>query len=153
MYWEFYNAKHPVDVLESKFRKFLKEFKKEKDLLVEVFGEKAEEFPEIELCFYAIRAKYENIKSYVINEISEMRPHKTIILLQFLERGRLRFSARRQDCKVKVNDLLVKAVKGIPNSNAGGHAPAAAGSIPRQHARKFKEKIVEILERQYNAGN
>ncbi len=149
LYWEFFNANHPSDVLESKFHKHLEEFKKEKDSLVEDFDKKVEEFPEIELGFYAIRAKYENIKSYVINEISEMRPHKTIILLQFLPNGRVRFSARRQDCKIKVNDLLVEAIKGIPNSNAGGHIPAAAGSIPRQHARKFKKRIVKILEKQY----
>ena len=78
-----------------------------------------------------------------------MRPHKTIILLQILPRGRLRFSARRQDCKVKVNDLLVEAVKGIPDSNAGGHAPAAAGSIPRQYAKKFKNNVIAILEKKY----
>ena len=149
LYWEFFDAKHPSDVLESKFHRFLGEFKEEKDRLVEGFGEKAEQFPKIELCFYAIRAKHENIKSYVINEISEMRPHKTIILLQFLPNGRVRFSARRQDCKVKVNDLLVEAIRGIPNGSAGGHAPAAAGSIPRQHAGKFKNNVAAILERQY----
>ncbi len=152
LYWEFYNIKHPADVLESKFHKFLKEFKKEKDSLVEGFDKKAEQFPEIELYFYAIRAKYESIKSYVINEISEMRPHKTIILLQILPRGRLRFSARRQDCKIKVNDLLVEAIKGIPNGSAGGHAPAAAGSIPRQHAKKFKSNVIDILERRYKTN-
>ncbi len=149
LYWEFFDAKHPSDVLESKFHKLLNEFTKEKDRLVEGFAEKAKQFPEIELYFYAIKARYENIKSYVINEISEMRPHKTIILLQFLPKGRVRFSARRQDCKVKVNDLLTEAIKGIPNSNAGGHAPAAAGSIPRQHAKKFKTNIIAILEKEY----
>ena len=85
----------------------IEKFKEEKDSLVEGFEKKAEMFPEIGLCFYAIKARHENIKSYVINEISEMRPHKTIILLQFLQKGRVRFSARRQDGKIKVNDIYI----------------------------------------------
>jgi single-stranded DNA-specific DHH superfamily exonuclease len=149
LFWEFYDAKNPADILENRFHKYLKEFKKEKDLLVEGFAEKAENFPEIELFFYSIKARHESIKSYVINEISEMHPHETIILIQFLPKGRTRFSARRQDFRVRVNDLLTEAVKGIPNSSAGGHAPAAAGSIPRQYLGIFKKNVVEMLEKQY----
>ncbi len=149
LYWELYDAKNPADVLESSFQKYLKIFKEEKDSLVEEFDKKSEKFPKIELCIYPFRAKHENIKSYVINEISEMKPNKTIILIQYLETGIVRFSARRQDGKVKVNDLLTEAVKGIPRGSAGGHAPAAAGSVPRQHLSKFKKNVVTILEKQY----
>lgn len=147
LFWLFFNAKSLNAVLESQFKKHLAEFKQEKDLLVEGFEGKAEHFPEIELFFYAIKAKHESIKSYVINEISEMHPNETIILLQYLGSGRVRFSARRQDFKVKMNDLLVEAVKGIPNASAGGHVPAAAGSIAKQHLQRFKKNIIEILRK------
>jgi len=145
--WLFYNAKGLNDVLESKFKKYLAEFRQEKDLLVEGFDGKAESFPEIELFFYAIKARHGNIKSYVVNEISQMHPNETIILLQFAGAGKVRFSARRQDGKIKMNELLVEAVKGIPNASAGGHAPAAAGSVPKKYLGGFKENIVKILKK------
>ncbi len=141
----FYNAKNPQEILESNFRLYLSRFKKEKDTLVAGFAEKAEHFPEFELYFYSIKSARENIKSYVVNELSQMHPNETVILLQYLGSGRIRFSARRQDFKVKMNELLRRAVKGLPESTAGGHVPAAAGSIRRQDLSKFKENVLKQL--------
>ena len=149
LFWEFYNAKSPKHVLEGKFGKHLHKFLTERDLLVDAFKEKAEFFPKIELYFYDIKSKHENIKSYVINQISEINPDKTVILIQYLQKGRVRFSARRQDFKVAVNDLLVAATKDIPDATAGGHVPAAAGSIPRAYLAKFKKNVASILEKKY----
>jgi oligoribonuclease NrnB/cAMP/cGMP phosphodiesterase (DHH superfamily) len=141
----FYNAKTPEEVLESKFKHLLAKFKKEKDALVAGFAKKAQHFPECELYFYSIKSVRDNIKSYVVNELSQMHPKETVILLQYLGSGRIRFSARRQDFKVKMNELLREATKGLPGATAGGHIPAAAGSIRRQDLRKFKRDVVEIL--------
>jgi len=149
LFWLFYNTKSPAEILGSKFRAHLESFKKEKAVLVEGFEEKAEKFPQLELFFYAIKAKRENIKSYVVNEISEMHPGSNVILLHYIGHGRVRFSGRRQDFKVKMNDLLIEAVKGIPDSTAGGHVPAAAGSIPRAYVSKFKQNVISILEKKY----
>jgi len=151
LFWQFYKAKSPKQVLASPFKRHLERFKAKRDALVEGFEEKAEFFPQIELYFYAIRSKHENIKSYVINQISEVNPDKTVILIQYLGQGRIRFSARRQDFKVRVNELLRKAIKGIPEASAGGHAPAAAGSMPRHALNRFKSNIVRILEKEYNS--
>jgi single-stranded DNA-specific DHH superfamily exonuclease len=151
LFWVFYDAKDQAAILDGEFKGLLEKFRVEKGALVEGFEEKAEKFPGLELFFYAIRAKHENIKSYVINEISEMHPNNTVILLQYRGAGRVRFSARRQDGKVKVNDLLVEATKGIPESVAGGHGPAAAGSIPRNYLAKFKSNVISILEKQYKS--
>ena len=145
----FYNAKTPREILESDFRHLLAKFKKEKDVLVAGFAEKAEHFPECELYFYSIKSARDNIKSYVVNEISQMHPHETIILLQHIGAGRIRFSARRQDFKVKMNELLREATKGLPGATAGGHIPAAAGSVRRQDLQKFKRNVVEILGKKY----
>ncbi len=152
LFWAFYETKNPKALLESRFKKHFKEFKKEKDSLVLGFEQKAECFPSIELFLYPIKARHEGIKSHVINEISEMHPDKTIILLQCLGSGRVRFSARRLDFKVAVNDLIVEAIKGIPNSSGGGHRPAAAGSVPRKHLSKFKQNLVSILRKRPDSG-
>jgi len=149
LFWEFYGAKDPNYILESGFKKYLEEFRLEREELTKGFEEKAESFPEIELFFYDIKAKHENIKSYVVNEISEMHPNSTVILLHYLGGGRVRFSARRQDFKVKANELLVKATKDIPESSAGGHIPAAAGSIPKRFLGQFKKNVIRILGEQY----
>ena len=149
LFWVFYNAKKPGSILKSPFKKYLREFKKEKDFLVKSCRKSAECFPELGLCFFSMRKGHENIKSYVVNEISETYPNKTVILLQHLGKGLVKFSARRQDGEVKVNELLVKAVKGIPQSTAGGHAPAAAGSIQRKFVSRFKRNVVEILKKRY----
>ncbi|MBN2067055.1 MAG: DHH family phosphoesterase [Candidatus Diapherotrites archaeon] len=149
LFWLFYNAKKPERILESDFSKYLKEFREERDSLIRAFEEKAEHFPEIGLWLYSMKAKHENIKSYVINYLSEMYPGETLIVLQYMGNGRIRFSARRQDGKVKVNELLVQAVKGIPESTAGGHGPAAAGSIGKQFESQFRKKVMEILRKKY----
>ncbi len=149
LFWVFYKAGKPAIILKSPFKKYLKAFKKEKDSLVESCRKSEECFPELELCFFSMRKGHENIKSYVINEISESFPNKTIVLLHCIGGKRVKFSARRQDFKVKVNELLVEAVKGIPNSSAGGHVPAAAGSLPKRFVSRFKRKVVEILKKKY----
>jgi len=146
----FYKTRNLEELLESPFKEHLLKFKNEKDSQIRGFNERAEQFPEIELYFYAINSKLENIKSYVINELSELHPNKTIILMQDLGKDRIRFSARRLDFKVKVNDLLVEAIEGIENSTAGGHVPAAAGSIPKKDLEKFKKNVVEILKNKKN---
>ncbi|MCD6434598.1 MAG: hypothetical protein J7L14_03225, partial [Candidatus Diapherotrites archaeon] len=53
------------------------------------------------------------------------------------------FSARRADFKVRCNEMLEFAVRGI--GVAGGHIPAAAGSANAKHLKKIKKRIVEYL--------
>jgi single-stranded DNA-specific DHH superfamily exonuclease len=147
----FYKAKRLQDVLKSGLTKYLKRFRKEKAVIVEGFDDKSEKFPELELFIYCIKNKQENLKSYVINEISLMHPNKTVILMQDLGGNRVRFSGRRQDFKVKINQLLVNATKNIPESTAGGHIPAAAGSIPKKYLKKFRANLLRILKKKYKA--
>ena len=59
--------------------------------------------------------------------------------------GFVSFSARRQDFKVKTNDLLEKAVKGFENAGAGGHIPASAGRIKKEDLPEFKKRILKAL--------
>ncbi len=126
--------------------KRLKEFdkvRKEVDYYVKNYGKYAEEFPEKGLLLINIKPKY-NMKSPFINVLSYRFPRKTIIAIQ-TDKNMLTISARRQDRKIKVNDLLVKAVKGIKNAYAGGHIPAAGASLMKKDYKTFKKQLLDAL--------
>lgn len=141
-----FKAKDIHEFLESDFSSFRKKLHEEADKFIESFEEKAEYFPELELYLFEIEPKY-NVKSFVVNQLSIKYPEKTLIVLQYISgEERIWFSARRQDFKVKMNELLENAVQGIPNSSGGGHIPAAAGSIPKEFREQFKENVKKILK-------
>jgi nanoRNase/pAp phosphatase (c-di-AMP/oligoRNAs hydrolase) len=52
-------------------------------------------------------------------------------------------SARRQDLKVKMNELLETA---LGKGSGGGHVPAAAGILPRKNLKVFKSNIIRLLK-------
>ncbi|MBI4053155.1 MAG: DHH family phosphoesterase [Candidatus Diapherotrites archaeon] len=137
------NAKTPKRVFKSRFIKFEKILKKEIETGYKHAVKGMESFPELGLEFYKVESK-NKIKSYVVNMISREKPDTTIILAQ-CSNGRCYFSARRQDFKIKMNELAETAVKGIPNASGGGHVPAAAGSFPSEFKEQFKENVKRIL--------
>ena len=137
------NAKTPKLIFKSRFIKFEKILKKEIETGYRLAVECMESFPELELEFYKVESK-NKIKSYVVNTISQEKPNTTIILAQ-CSNGRCYFSARRQDFKIKMNELVEDAVRGIPNASGGGHIPAAAGSFPTEFGEQFKENVKRIL--------
>jgi single-stranded DNA-specific DHH superfamily exonuclease len=111
------------------------------------FKKSAEFYKSEELIFYKFKPPFE-IKSALIDSLTLKYPDKTLIIFQDLGEKNIRFSARRQDFKVKMNELLEAAVKGIPGANAGGHIPASAGAVPRAQFTVFKENVLEILKKQ-----
>jgi len=140
---EFY-SKGAKELLENKFRGFVAELNVLIGKYEVEFREKAEFFPELELYFFAIHTDLE-IKSAVIDRLTLKHPDKTIIV--FRDRGGelILFSARRQDFKVKMNELLEKATAGIKGASGGGHIPAAAGSVPRESLEEFRENVKRII--------
>ena len=148
LFSEFFNAENPKQLLKSKFLKFSKIVEMEKKKILGGFDKKAEFFPGRQLVFFQFESKL-GIKSAVINELSSRRfPNSTVIVVQEHEEGFLTISARRQDFKVRVNDLLEKAVKPLENAFAGGHIPAAGGKIQKSDLKKFKENILKELKPQ-----
>ncbi|RLG68669.1 MAG: hypothetical protein DRO07_03230 [Candidatus Iainarchaeum archaeon] len=133
--------KHPLNEMREKLNEALKEWQ-------ERFEKEAEYYSKLELYFFVMKPEFP-IKSALIDRLTEKYPDKTIIIVEDLEEQKLRFSARRQDFKVKMNELLEKAAQGIPKSDAGGHIPAAAGSIPRGYLKEFKENLLNILKEVY----
>ncbi len=137
-------AKHPTELIKSDFSQFRIRLYRTKNRFVSSFWEKAEHFPKQSLHFYEIKSKLK-IKSTVVDAISQLYRDQTIIVLQ-RDEEMLSFSARRQDFKIKCNYLLEQAVKGISGGRAGGHIPAAAGSVSVDFEKELKENIIKIVK-------
>lgn len=145
----FVFADNPKQIIKSRFAEYLKTVEKEKNYWLKRFEKEAKCFSDIELFLFEINPKF-RIKSEVIDELTKCMPNKTIVILEDLNDGIIRFSARRQDFKVKMNEMLKEAIEGIPNASAGGHIPAAAGRIPRKYKGKFLENLVRYLKERIN---
>jgi len=138
-----YNAKSPDDVLNSSLKKYQEAVESERQYWLghlEEFAEQDENF-----IFYLIKPKYE-IKSSISTILSLEHPHKTIILVQDINDGNLYISARRRDEKVAANELLENCIKGLENATAGGHVPAAGGTIRKEDLSKFKKNLFNELK-------
>jgi single-stranded DNA-specific DHH superfamily exonuclease len=145
---EFYKTKSPKELLKSTFFSYLDQYQSLVAEWEEKYETKVISNPAIELNWFTIKTPY-RIKSALANQVSQKNPEKTIIIFQEFEAGSLGFSARRQDGKIKMNDLLETAIEGIPSARAGGHAPAAAGGIPVEYREQFLKKLTHELEKQY----
>jgi len=70
-------------------------------------------------------------------------PNKTLVVCQ--QNGKMiDISARRQDRKVAVNNLLIEATRGLQNATAGGHIPAAGARILAKDWNLFKQRIIRL---------
>ncbi len=97
------------------------------------------------LIIYEI-APTHRIKSRLINILSQKYyPTKTIVLIQ-TEGSTAYISARRNDSKLSMNSMLKHALIGIPNSQGGGHIPAAGGYLPKKHIEKFRQQVISYCK-------
>lgn len=136
------NAKSFDDVLNSSLLKYRKIINKEMNKFLKDFNENAERIED--LVFYEFSSKY-TIGSTLSTRVSFREPNKTFIVLQDSGDGWIKISLRRQDTKVKVNELVSEAVKGLSEASGGGHIPAAGGRIKKRDLDLFKEKIMQLL--------
>jgi single-stranded DNA-specific DHH superfamily exonuclease len=97
-----------------------------------------------DLIFYQFECKY-SIGSTLSTRVSFKEPDKTVIVIQDAGEEFYRISLRRQDGKVKVNDLVRDALEGLDGANGGGHAPAAGGRVLKKDLEIFKERVLKIL--------
>jgi len=136
-------AKSPQDILESELASLVEEVKAEKNKQIALFKKNVETHGD--LMIHIIDSKY-RIKSAVITALSFGNyQDKTLIIMQE-SGGFYNISARRQDRKLAVNDLLERATKGLEQAGGGGHAPAAGGSIMVKDLDKFKEQLIRVHE-------
>ncbi|MCX6802687.1 MAG: DHH family phosphoesterase [Candidatus Diapherotrites archaeon] len=141
-----FHSKTPKQLLKSPLNKYKKMLSKELSKWQKDFKKNAEFHKAEGLIFYKFKPPFE-IKSALIDSLTLKHPDKTLIIVQDLGEKNLRFSARRQDFKVKMNELLENATKGIPGASGGGHIPASAGAVPRAKFPVFKENVVRILSK------
>lgn len=80
-----------------------------------------------------------SIGSMLSNYLSKKYPHKTIIVAKEKE-GALNFSARRQDGREDMNNLLSSLVEGL-DGQAGGHFKASGGSIKIKDREEFMKRL------------
>ncbi len=145
---KFYaSCSSPKEMLSSKYASYAEKLESEMASLMKKFEKEKQVFPDAQLVWFEFNAKH-NIKSAIINSVSnESYPHYTVVFVQDKGDGFVSFSARRQDFKVKANDLLESAVKGFGDAGAGGHVPAAAGRCKKSDLPELKKRIVAMLSR------
>ena len=146
---QLFEAKNPKALMKSPLGKYVKEYKKLIKLWMKKFKKEAQIFPEIELVFFNMGYEKASIKSPLIDEAKKLFPHKTIIVVHERGTGFSTISARRQDGKIKVNNLLEKAILHLDHSAAGGHDPAAGGIIQTNDLQQFKKNLVTLLKEHY----
>ncbi len=147
-------AEHPNDVLNSGFRSLVNVIDEEVADWMERLKTDIQLFPEIELALASVQPRH-GIKSLLINKLSRDRySNWNLLILQDVANGtRVTLSARRQDFKVPMNDMLEFATKGMVEANAGGHVPAAGGLIRKDDEEKFIENVKTFLHAHYQKNS
>ncbi|MEK6817081.1 MAG: DHHA1 domain-containing protein [Nanoarchaeota archaeon] len=136
------NAKSFEDVERSSLVKYRDIIGNEMYRLMKEFKRNAETHDDV--IFFFMRSKY-SVGSTLSTRMSFKQPDKTVIVIQDAGEDFYRVSLRRQDFKVKVNDLVSEATKDLENASGGGHVPAAGGRIMKRDLERFKSNILRIL--------
>ncbi|GEM_PF-1037401 len=98
--------------------------------------------PVEEIYLYELQPKY-HITGTLSTILGHKHPNKTVIIADISDKT-VFVSARRNDSKVAVNDLLSQSVKGIAGAQGGGHIPAAGASVPKERYAQFKQNLFKI---------
>ena len=74
--------------------------------------------------------------------LTKFKDKITVIIADYGEE-KLTISARDQTRKIKVNELLENSVRGLEDSTAGGHIPAAGATIKKEDKETFKNNLIK----------
>ncbi len=85
-----------------------------------------------------------SIGGVVSNKRSRAEREKAFIVITVFG-DKLKVSARSQEFKVPMNELLKKSVKDFDSANAGGHDPASGASLPSENLEEFKKNLVQVF--------
>lgn len=146
-YKAVYCSKSYKDIFNSELKKYDDAINKEIHYWTAQMEKKAEIYPELELIYYEIQPKH-TIKSVISTVISFKYPEKTVIVA-LTDKEEVNASARRQDCRMKMNELMSYATKNIPGAFGGGHIPASGATVPLKHYKEFKRRVMKFL-REHN---
>ncbi len=98
--------------------------------------------------YYYLDSKF-RIGSVFSTRKSRENPEKLFIIAKYRD-GEISVNAKQQDGKVNCSKVLKKAIEGIPESNAGGHKPAAGAEMPKQYLEKFKQNLNKVMKNERN---
>ncbi len=133
-----YNAKNPRDVHKSNLKKYYDKVKIEVDKAVKEFNKKKEVHGDLD--WYEVKSKYP-LTSVISSIISAKDQSRTLVITQNFN-GRYNVSARRQDQKIAVNDILSEAVVGFENASGGGHKTSAGSVFNTKDYVEFKKRVL-----------
>ena len=131
------SIKNPKQLLSSEYLGLKKLFDARLKLLKERFYKENECFDDAQLCFFKSDNRFSGKLSTII---STDLPSKTIVIYE-QPQDLIKCSIRRQDFNVNCGELARAAVHGIPDSNGGGHIPAAGAHFPPQFLDQFKKNV------------
>ncbi len=142
-----YNAKKPDDVIYSSLKKYKAAINDEMQYWLnqrdqaEVYGD---------LIILEIRPKYQIFSPFTTVVSMEYYPKAaTVVVISDTGGKMINVSARRQDGKLPVNELLKETTVIIGKGNGGGHPIAAGGQIPREAKKAFKEALIKLYQEKY----
>lgn len=139
-----YNASSPRDVINSELKKFKAEIDSEMNKYIEGFKTIKDENG---LYIYEIKPKFPlHSPLSTILSMDQMKPDETLVIIADNGGNFYNISARRQDGKSNMSEFLKSACRDIPGSYAGGHIPAAGGTILRKDMAKFKSKLMQLFK-------
>jgi single-stranded DNA-specific DHH superfamily exonuclease len=116
---------------------YARPIEKEIQKYIKAFKTKHEEIGKVK--FYFFSPKYK-IKSTVTSQLSFANTHDQFVFAT-PSKDMIRLSARSQNKEANMITALKVGTKGLENSNAGGHIPAAGGQIMKKDLEKFKENL------------
>lgn len=119
------------DPVEDELQKFVKDFDGKKEKLGDVD-------------FYYCEPKF-YIKVPLAAIISRQDFNQTYIFATPMNGGVISLGARNQSKKKDMAKLLRAGTKGLKTARAGGHVPAAGGTIRKKDLEKFKENIRKFV--------
>jgi single-stranded DNA-specific DHH superfamily exonuclease len=135
-------------LIESKDLNSLKkasiEVEKEIERNKKLFQKEAEYSSKKDIYFWYFNSKF-NITSQLSNILSCAKPDSTFIFVSDIKNNKkeMKVSARNQNSKRNMKQLLEKAMEGFSGAVFGGHVPASGGSFRKKDFEKFKKNILE----------
>jgi single-stranded DNA-specific DHH superfamily exonuclease len=134
------SAEKPEDILNSEFSNIAKELENEIEFWINKFEEKAEH--KGDLWLYEINPSA-RIASTISTQLALIHSDYSIIVTRRYK-GVVSISARNNESKRAMNNLLEKATKNLKGATAGGHVPAAGGTIREKDYAEFKKRIWKL---------
>ena len=82
------------------------------------------------------------IRELVVSKISAENPDKTYVFVTSIDDS-CRISARRQDDRYDLSEVIKRLIKGFDDASGGGHRKAAGCHFPKRYLEEFKRRIKE----------